>query len=72
MDIEKREYLEIFLEEFYADVLYDYEERVINSFTHDRIAEEVNYILEDKDEDVNKLIEYAYGLKNMYMIFTSW
>ncbi len=70
MDLEKREYLEIFLEEFYADVLYDYEDRVINSLLHDRIAEELDAILEDKDGDVDKLIEYAYGLKNMYMMFT--
>ena len=69
-----KEYLENFLEEFYADVLYDFEERVINALQFDNVAKEiydVEMLLYNGEEDIDKLIEYAYGLKNMYMMLIS-
>lgn len=69
-----KEYLENFLEEFYADVLYDFEERVINALQFDNVAREIydiGMLLYDEEEDTDKLINYAYGLKNMYMMLIS-
>lgn len=69
-----KEYLENFLEEFYADVLYDFEERVINALQFDNVAREIydiGTLLYDEEEDIDKLINYAYGLKNMYMMLIS-
>lgn len=66
-----KEYLENFLEEFYADVLYDFEERVINALQFDNVVREIydiGTLLYGEEEDVDKLINYAYGLKNMYMM----
>ena len=69
-----KEYLENFLEEFYADVLYDFEERVINALQFDNVAREiydVEMLLYNEEEDVDGLIKYACGLKNMYMMLIS-
>lgn len=69
-----KEYLKNFLEEFYADVLYDFEERVINALQFDNVAKEiydVEMLLYGEEEDIDKLINYAYGLKNMYMMLIS-
>ena len=66
-----KEYLENFLEEFYADVLYDFEERVINALQFDNVAKEIydiGILLYNEEEDIDGLINYAYGLKNMYMM----
>ena len=69
-----KEYLENFLEEFYADVLYDFEERVINALQFDNVAREIydiGTLLYNEEEDVDGLINYACGLKNMYMMLIS-
>ena len=69
-----KEYLENFLEEFYADVLYDFEERIINALQFDNVAREIydiEMLLYNEEEDIDKLINYAYGLKNMYMMLIS-
>ena len=69
-----KEYLENFLEEFYADVLYDFEERVINALQFDNVAREIydiGTLLYDEEEDTDKLSNYAYGSKNMYMMLIS-
>ena len=68
------EYLENFLEEFYADVLYDFEERVINALQFDNVVKEiydVEMLSYGEEENIDGLINYAYGLKNMYMMLIS-
>ena len=74
MYIMGKEYLENFLEEFYADVLYDFEEGIINALQFDNVAKEiydVEMLLYSEEEDIDELIDYAYGLKNMYMMLIS-
>ena len=74
MDLENKKYLEIFLKEFYADVLYDFEERVINALQFDNVAREIydiEMLLYNGEEDIDKLIGYTCGLKNMYMMLIS-
>lgn len=69
-----KEYLENFLEEFYADVLYDFEERVINALQFYNVSREiydVKMLSYGEEENIDGLINYAYGLKNMYMMLIS-
>ena len=69
-----KEYLENLLEEFYADVLYDFEEGVINALQFDNVAREIydiETLLYGEEEDIDGLINYVCGLKNMYMMLIS-